>query len=74
MAYLKNLASRALAAARSYYQREPAKSNGYIATAVSAAIAAVGLTISAPGVLIVVGIVVPIILGAHKTRSQVTPV
>lgn len=78
MNYLQALYQKALAAAKDYYAREPAKANGYVTAAVVAVAGVVGVAATSVAVLPVVGFAVPLILAtllsAEKTRQRVTPV
>lgn len=70
LTFAKNLIDNAV----DYYRENPAKSNAYIASAASAVLLAVGVTVDAPTLVNVLAVVVPIIIGGHKTHKQVTPV
>lgn len=70
MRVLANLASNAVA----WYKANPAKGNAYVAAAVSAGLGALGFAASAPEVLTIVAVVVPIVIGGFKTHKKVTPV
>lgn len=54
------------------YNREPARANAAIVAAVVAAAGAVGVALSAPGVLAVVVLVAPFVV-AELTRPKVVP-
>lgn len=78
MSFISDLYSKALAGAKDYYAREPARTNAYVTSGVIAVAGALGIVLTSVAVLPLVAVTVPLVLAAllqgDKTRARVRPV